>query len=203
MTTPRVVVFDLGKVLVDFDYSIAARRIAAKSSLGAPAVQTLIETSPLLIRFETGRINSREFFNEVREGAGFGGTIEEFTEFFADIFTPIEPMVRLHSALRDKRKPTFIFSNTNTLAVEHIRSRFGFFRQFDGYVFSYEEGAMKPEAAIYESVERRTGHRGSEILYIDDRSENVAAGAERGWRVILQETPERTENQVRSLGLLG
>ncbi len=33
MDSPKAVVFDLGKVLVDFDYSIAARRIAARSSM--------------------------------------------------------------------------------------------------------------------------------------------------------------------------
>jgi len=31
MITPKAVVFDLGKVLVDFDYGIAARRIAARA----------------------------------------------------------------------------------------------------------------------------------------------------------------------------
>ena len=32
MNSSNVVVFDLGKVLVDFDYSIAARKVAARRS---------------------------------------------------------------------------------------------------------------------------------------------------------------------------
>ncbi len=32
MIQSKVVVFDLGKVLVDFDYSIAARKVAARST---------------------------------------------------------------------------------------------------------------------------------------------------------------------------
>jgi len=202
MTTPKAVVFDLGKVLVDFDYSIAARRIANRSSIGAREVQSLVETSSLLIRFESGRMSHREFFDAVRDATGFAGTIEEFTEFFADIFTPIEPMVHLHSKLRDAGMPTFIFSNTNTLAVEHIRRRFPFFRQFDDYILSFEAGAMKPDAAIYHIVERRTGCQGADLLYLDDRPENVEAGAARGWQVILQESPKRTWEQVRSLGIV-
>ena len=43
--------------------------------------------------------------------------------------------------------------------------------------------------------------RGPEILYLDDRAENVAAGAGRGWQVILQQDPARTLEQVRRLGL--
>ena len=45
-----VVVFDLGKVLVDFDYSIAARKIAARSTK-PPEISTLFSSSsPLLVQ---------------------------------------------------------------------------------------------------------------------------------------------------------
>ena len=46
------------------------------------------------------------------------------------------------------------------------------------------------------------GKRGSDLLYIDDRAENIAAGAARGWQTILQETPEKTLVAVNQLGLL-
>lgn len=101
-------------------------------------------------------------------------------------------MTELHAELRRRGFKTFIFSNTNDLAVEHIDRNFPFFRNFDGYIYSYEVGAMKPEAKIYESLEKLTGRRGSEIIYLDDRSENVAAGAERGWRAILHEAPDKS-----------
>jgi FMN phosphatase YigB (HAD superfamily) len=61
---------------------------------------------------------------------------------------------------------------------------------------------MKPDAKLYEVVESKTGARGAEILYLDDRPENIAAGAERGWQVILQESPEKTRAAVERLGLL-
>jgi len=51
-------------------------------------------------------------------------------------------------------------------------------------------------------VERESGRRQAEILYLDDRPENIAAGAARGWQVILQETPQKTRKAVESLGLL-
>jgi HAD superfamily hydrolase (TIGR01509 family) len=97
---------------------------------------------------------------------------------------------------------TYIFSNTNDLAVAHIRDHFPFFRQFDGYVYSYEHHAMKPESLLYEIMEQTSGCRGSELLYIDDRLENVAAGAARGWQTVLHETPEKTRAAVAKLGLL-
>src|SRR5262245_57015074 len=99
MNPPEVVVFDLGKVLVDFDYSIAARKIAARSRVTESEVRGAIESSPLLNRYETGTLSREQFFQEVRALSGFGGSLEEFSQFFSDIFTPIGAMVDLHARL--------------------------------------------------------------------------------------------------------
>ena len=61
---------------------------------------------------------------------------------------------------------------------------------------------MKPDAKLYEVVEAKTGARGAEILYLDDRPENIEAGQARGWQVILQESPEQTRMAIKRLGLL-
>jgi FMN phosphatase YigB (HAD superfamily) len=199
---PSVVVFDLGKVLVDFDYTIAAKKIASKGKVLAENIYEFIALSPLLLKYETGLATREEFFGAVCEATGYSGDIEEFGGFFADIFTPIDPMVELHSALRKAKIPTYIFSNTNDLAISHIRKNFPFFNNFDGYILSYEVGSMKPDAKIYEALEKMAGKRGPDVLYLDDRLENISAGAARGWQVILQETPEKSLDAIRKLGLL-
>jgi FMN phosphatase YigB (HAD superfamily) len=200
---PQVVVFDLGKVLVDFDYAIAARKIAARGRICAQEVQTFIDHSRLLFRYETGEIRRDEFFGEVCAATGFAGDLKEFAGFFADIFTPIGAMLDLHQRLRAHRVPTFILSNTNDLAVAHIRSNFPFFENFDGYVFSYEHGAMKPDPKIYAVVERMAGAAGAQILFIDDRKENVDAGLARNWLGIHHQSPEQTIAALRRLNLPG
>lgn len=200
--SPEVVVFDLGKVLVDFDYSIAARRIAARSTRPPSDVQHFIDHSPLLFRYETGLMTREEFYREVRAATGFLGDIEEFAAFFADIFSPMQDMIDLHGQLRRARVPVFIFSNTNDLAIAHIRANFPFFGHFDGYVLSYEHGAMKPQAKLYEVVEKMTGRNGAQILYLDDRPENAEAGVARGWHVIQHQFPQASIARVKELGLL-
>jgi FMN phosphatase YigB (HAD superfamily) len=202
MIPPQVVVFDLGKVLVDFDYGIVARKIAAQGTMTSLEVQKFIDHSPLLFRYETGLISQEQFYSEVRSATGFRGDIAEFGRVFGDIFEPITSMIELHAALRKKRMPTYIFSNTNELAVAHIRRSYPFFGGFDGYVFSYQHGAMKPQARLYEVVEEMTKRREAEIIYLDDRPENIAAGAARGWQVVLQETPERSWAALKKAGLL-
>jgi len=202
MARPDIVVFDLGKVLLDFDYVIVASKIAAQGKLLAKEVLGIIGQTPLLFRYETGLLSKAQFFAEVCAGTGFCGGLQEFSELFGDIFFPIQPMIELHAELQRSGIPTYIFSNTNELATEHIRKRFPFFNTFNGYILSYEHGAMKPDARLYEVVERKSGRRQAEILYLDDRPENIAAGAARGWQVILQETPQKTRTAIEKLGLL-
>src|SRR5487761_2051687 len=192
MNNSPVIVFDLGKVLVDFDYSIAARRIAARCMQPPENLHAFLGSSPLLVHYETGALTRQDFFAAMRQATGCLGDPEEFGGFFADIFTEIRPMIELHAGLRRRGVPTYIFSNTNDLAIEHIRRNFPFFQNFDGYIFSYEVKAMKPDAPIYAALEQMTGRRGDEIIYIDDRAENITGGATHGWRTILHETPEKT-----------
>lgn len=198
----KAVAFDLGKVLVEFDYAIAGRKIAARATMAAAELGQFLIQVPLILRYETGRISSREFFEEVRSASGFLGDLEEFASLFADIFTPIEGMVRLQAELRARGLPTYVFSNTNELAIRFIRRNFPFFQNFDGYILSYEHGSMKPDAHLYEVVESCSGCRGPEILYLDDRPENIEAGAARGWQVILQETPQKSRAAIEKLGIL-
>ena len=199
MSEVKVVLFDLGKVLVDFDFAIAARRILARSQHPPERLQELIQTSPLLVCFECGQITNEQFYEEVRRATGYQGTSEEFAAAFADIFTEIPNMVRLHARLRAAGYPTWIFSNTNELAVSHIRRNFPFFADFDGYFLSYELGVMKPQPAIYEAAEQRTGCSGPEILYLDDLPANIAAGAARGWQTLLHISPTETTPLVEKL----
>jgi FMN phosphatase YigB (HAD superfamily) len=201
MPVPSVVVFDLGKVLLDFDYGIAAGKLARRSRFTPGRLHDFFNHSPLLQRFETGLMSREEFYGEVCAACGFSGKLDEFCAAFADIFSEIKPMVALHGALRAGRVPTCVFSNTNVIAAGHIRERFPFFSQFDSYVLSYQHGAMKPAAKVYEVVEGRTGQKGKAIVYLDDRAENVEAGLARGWQALLHETPEKTIPALRRLGL--
>lgn len=200
--TPKVVVFDLGKVLLEFDFGRAARALSPLSTTDSTGFRTAIDQSALLLRYESGRLTDQQFYEEIQRLTGYRGSFEAFAAGFSDIFGEIAPMIALQQSLRSHGIPTWIFSNTNDLAVTFIRSRFAFFGGFDGYVFSYKIGSMKPEAASYEAVERATGHRGADILFLDDREENVLGGQARGWQILHHKDPAETAPRVhRLLGL--
>ena len=197
-----VLIFDLGKVLVDFDYTPAARKIAARSAKTPKDLHAFLGSSPLLVEYEMGQLTRLEFYESVRQAVGFRGDLAEFGGYFADIFTAMPETIALHEELRKRGFKTFIFSNTNDLAIEHVRRNFPFFTNFDGYIFSYEVGALKPQPEIYAALESLTGRRGTDLIYIDDRPENIAAGAARGWRAIQHESADRTRQALVEFGIL-
>ncbi len=202
MKDSPVFIFDLGKVLVDFDWSIAAKKIAARSHSAPESFHQHLAASQLLWQYECGQLDRQKFFEIIRDEIKFQGDLEEFSGYFADIFSEIAPMVSLHKELRQRGFKTFIFSNTNDLAIEHVRKNYPFFENFDGYIFSYEVGAMKPHAKIYEAMEKMTGKSGADLIYIDDRPENIETGKLRGWRAILHETPEKTRRALAAFNIL-
>ena len=202
MKDSPVFIFDLGKVLVDFDYTIAARKIAARSSKAPADLHAFLGSSPLLVEYESGRLTRRQFYKAISAAIGFAGGLDEFGGFFADIFSELPLMTALHAELRQRGFKTYIFSNTNDLANEHIRRNFPFFANFDGYIFSYEVGAMKPQPEIYVAMEAMTRKSGAELIYLDDRLENIVTGAARGWRAILHESPEKTRQALADLRVL-
>jgi FMN phosphatase YigB (HAD superfamily) len=85
-----------------------------------------------------------------------------------------------------------VLSNTNDLAVEHIRRTHPFFHGFDGYLLSYEVGVMKPHDRIYAATEQATGMVGADLLFIDDKPENIETALKRGWQGIIHRDSQST-----------
>ena len=194
----KAVVFDLGKVLVDFDYGIAARKLAEQSKASVEEIRSIIDQSPLLFRYECAQMTTAEFFAQVRQQIGFRGGFEEFAAAFADIFTEMPEMTRLHAEVRTRGLPTFILSNTNEIAIAHVRRNFPFFADFTDHIFSYEEAVLKPRVRIYEITEQRTGCRAGEILFLDDKPENVEAAAKRGWQTICHRSAQESRELLHA-----
>lgn len=199
--TPKAVVFDLGNVLLNFDYRRAVARVKARCVLSEDELHRLIAESEHFLKFEGGEINGAEFFAAVQKASCFEGEVEEFAEIFGDVFTEVPEMIAFQERLRRRGIPTYILSNTNEFSIRFIEKRYPFFATFTDYIYSFEHQAMKPAARIYDIVEERAGHRGADLFYIDDRQENVEAAAARGWQVSWHQDVGKTLELAANLGL--
>jgi HAD superfamily hydrolase (TIGR01509 family) len=198
---PKAVVFDLGNVLLDFDYGKTVQRIKDKCKMSEPELRKVFSASPLFDKFEHGQMTPDEYFAEIQRITCYSGSFHDFAEFFGDIFTEAPVMLAWNEELRRKKIPRYILSNTNDLSIRFIKKRFPFFNQFDGYVFSHEHRVMKPATRIYEVVEEISKLRGPDLFYIDDRQENIHAAAARGWQAIHHVNPAHTLEIARGVGL--
>ena len=197
-----VFIFDLGKVLVDFDYTLAARKIAARSTKSPRTCTLFSAVRRCWCNTRAARSRVSSFTMPSARPLAFRATWQEFGGYFADIFTAMPGTIALHAELRQRGYQTFIFSNTNDLAIEHVRRSFPFFKDFDGYILSYEVKPLKPQPGIYEALEALTGRRGADLVYLDDRQENIEAGAQRGWRTVLHESSEKSRQTLAGWGLI-
>lgn len=198
----EAVVFDLGNVLVDVMHERAATALEACCDGGTRRLHETITSSPLLHRLESGTLDAAQFFIELSEHARLAVGLEELCAAFCDIFVPVPEMIDAHAALRSAGLRTYIFSNTSALHFDHLARQHDFLSRFDGHFLSYKLGSMKPHALIYDAVERGTQLQGRQLLYLDDRLENVEVGAQRGWQVIHHVSAAQTIARLRELRLL-
>ena len=189
-TERRWVIFDLGKVLLDFDFAIAAKELARYSPQEEEQILESINQSPLLHTFERGDWSEAQFFQKLSVECRLEASLEELKKGFAEIFTPVPSMVGFMKSLKERGIPVMVFSNTNVTAVDYIRAAFPFFERFDAYCLSYEHGCMKPDTTLYGVAQLMTRCTPGNLLFLDDRAENVHAARQMGWSAIHHQAPE-------------
>lgn len=190
--------FDLGNVLVTFDHQYAVEQLAELSTRTPEKVRQVLFESELQNRYETGLVDSDEFVRQVNERLGTQLETADVLEAISAIFTLNEPILAVLAQLRNKQIPLGILSNTCQAHWQWITDRAwpvpGDW--FDFAVLSYEVQSMKPDSKIYSVCEQRAGCAAADIYFTDDRHENIAAAAQRGWQTHLFHSAEQLTAQI-------
>ena len=133
----------------------------------------------------------------------FEAEIRDWADHWIEMATPDIPLsVRLLRALRARGVPVHALSNFGVETFGIARAHHPFLDEFDRHFLSGEMRIAKPDPAISAAVEEALGVAGPQILFTDDRPDNVAAAAARGWRTHLFETPEGLAERLVAEGLL-
>ena len=177
---PQACLFDIGNVLVTFDYARTFPMLAARTP--RTFAEVLDHLSAMSGVLETGRLSSEEFIARALDFLGSGVTRAEFLASFEGIFELIEPVWELMKTIR-RRVPVYLFSNTSELheaCLFRLFPQFAGFDGFDGGFYSWRLGTMKPEPGMYEAALSTLGLRPEEIAYVDDLPANIATGRRLG-----------------------
>ena len=164
----QAIIFDLGRVLIPFDFDRAYRQMTARCGLPKEEIQDRLRASGLVHEYESGRIASRDFVASVGALLGIDLPYAEFCEIWSSIFLP-ETLVpeEFVQALR-RRYRMVLLSNTNEIHYTMLRERYPILAHFDAYTLSHEARAMKPEPAIYADAVAKAGCAPGACFFTDD-----------------------------------
>lgn len=200
MTAFSVIMFDLGRVLVDLDFDAFPRLLGFERSDANPVVKTTIER--LAIRYETGNVTTEQFFNSLDKILQHKYRREDLLEAWNAIIgeensaiLPIVDSVQL-------RYKTAILSNTSPTHFQKALDTSPMLRKITKRYLSYEIGAMKPNLTVYKHVIQDLKADPSTILFIDDISENIIAAQQCGMGGILFTDPIRLKRDLESINIL-
>ncbi len=158
----------------------------------------LLKENDLARQLESGRIGSREFYAEFRRRLDFRGDFEEFCVAYSDMFTENAPMIALMRILKQKF-PVYLLSNTNEIHINFITQRHAFIGEFNGRVYSFREGVMKPDARYFQRLFDRFAHQPAEVAFVDDSLANVDGARAVGMRGVHYQNAAQTETELRRL----
>lgn len=176
-----VIVFDLGNVLLPFDYSKPLSYFnGLKKGLGDKFTKLYHENYHVHREFESGILSEEQFLRTMLEWVEYTVTGEQFCKIFSDIFTVNQKVVELIPLLKEKYK-VVLLSNTNSIHKRYGYGHLDFLKWFDQIFLSHEVSAVKPEEKIYRTVESYTQKKSSEHFFIDDIQEYVDGAKKFGW----------------------
>ena len=179
MSSPHIkaIIFDLGNVLIDFDHSIAARRICELTNKTQGEIYRLFFDSGLTALFEEGKIAPDKFFSEVKNTLNLKIDYEVFLPIWNEIFFLTERNRQVYELAKGLKSnyQTGILSNINILHYEYLKNNFPIFDVFHHVMVSFELGKRKPHHLIYQKALKALRVGAGEVFYTDDRPELVAS----------------------------
>jgi putative hydrolase of the HAD superfamily len=178
----RAFLFDMGNVLLDFDFEPAFRTLAKAGGKTPEQVRDYFIQSGLEVLFDGGQITSRRFYSEVCKALDLALSYERFERIWNHIFTPDRRMASLVRKLGKKHR-LVLLSNTNAMHARHAERRYkSILGLFDRRLYSFREKRRKPDAGLYRLAVRACKAKAGEVFYIDDRADLTEAAAELGLR---------------------
>jgi glucose-1-phosphatase len=176
----KTVIFDLGRVLVDFDFMRGYRTMSEISGLDVDEIRSRFHSSGISVEFESGDISEQEFERRTQALLGTSMPSDQFEQIWFSVFLPGTLMPEDVVAGIRRNHRTVLLSNTNEMHFRGLKRHYPILEHFDAYVLSHEARAMKPLPAIYEAAIRAAGCQPEECFFTDDVAEFVEGARRHG-----------------------
>ena len=197
----RAIFLDLGRVLVNFDFSRGYRALEPLCPYTAPEIKQRLATTSLVNDFETGLMEPHDFVTQLSLLLDFDIAYDRFcalwSSIFAETLVPESLLARLAARYR-----LLLLSNTNEIHFRMLQESYPLLRHFHGYILSYEVKAMKPRREIFDRAIESAGCRPEECFYTDDIADYVEAARSLGIDAVVFQSATQLESEMQSRGIL-
>jgi len=199
----RVVVFDLGGVLLDWD----PRYLYRKLFPGDPAAMEAFLGEVCTVEWNERQDAGRTFAEAVAELMPRHEDKRHLIEAFGRRFDEMIPgaldgTVEIVRELKARGVPLYALTNWSSETFPAQRVRFPFLDWFDGIVVSGDEGMIKPDLRIFRILLDRYRVAADESVFIDDNPENARAASTLGIHGIHFQSPGQLRRELAALHLL-
>jgi putative hydrolase of the HAD superfamily len=173
--------FDLGNTVIKLAYERVLHRLATDSAASRDELMRIMEGGGGYRDLERGQVSFAEFYQFLRDRAGFRGSLASLRDIWTDFFDgPVDGIEVLLERVRETYRVAFL-SNSNEIHAEYIPRHFHvLFRRDDRFVFSHLHGCAKPDRMLYERALQILGALPNRVVFVDDLIENVATARDVG-----------------------
>ncbi|WP_420381264.1 HAD family hydrolase [Novosphingobium sp.] len=183
MAAVDAVVWDIGRVLVQWDFPLIWRDVIPDPVARAAFTTTVVSES-WHSRHDVGETMDALIAERVAEHPAERALIERYrTHWLLAVPGPIAGTHPLVEGLATAGVPQFALTNFGADAFAMFRPTFPVLDHMIEIVVSGDERLVKPDPAIFALAARRFGHDPARMLFIDDNADNIAAARKLGWQV--------------------
>jgi putative hydrolase of the HAD superfamily len=155
--------------------------------------------------YDRGALTGPAYWRSVGNHAGLSLDTLQINDLIAAdtaLWTRVnQPMVDWALRLQAAGTATGILSNLGDSMMEGVLATFPWISGFDHLLWSHTVKLAKPDPAIYRHAAEGLRTRPENILFIDDRDENIAGARAAGMQAICYSSHEDFLRQVDTLGL--
>ena len=202
MTKITTVVFDVGKVLFEWDLRhLFAKLIADKAEL--EYFVTHVVTPEWHFQHDAGRPLAEMTAERTALYPKYKNEIDAYrTRFNETIPGPVTGSLEIVRELAERAVPLFAITNFGAEFWEMFRPTQPIFDHFGDIVVSGVEKMVKPDPDIYALALRRFGLKPGEAIFIDDNHDNVVSARANGFAAHHFTDAEKLRRELVALDLL-
>lgn len=195
----KTIVFDLGGVLID-NPAPGMLSYYAKA-LGVSPYKLLDVFAPYVDSWSKGELTENDLWYEITNALGVPKPTSHslWKDGFLSVYKQKSEVFALVKKLQQKGYVIALLSNTETPIMYFVKNQK--WPEFSEYIYSCDVGMLKPDAEIYQYTLRKLDVKPDEMVFVDDKLENVEAATKLGIHGVLFISPQDLPMQLAAEGV--